>query len=256
MGLLSSFRVFGASPLFVLAFVFLTLQPVTADVITKKDGSTISGQILNVSGDAANRQVAIAPPGSAGKLIIYLSDIDTVTMAPPAAVAQVKDAAPTAVVAALEPQIKQFAGLPADWVPNAMAQLAEAYGAQGQGDRALATYNQIDVLYPNSKYHLQAVEGKASLSLGQGKVADALATILPVIDAADKNLAPSQAEGGIYANAFLVYGQALEAQQKPQQALEAYLTVKTMFYQNPTLAEKADQLAAKLREANPGLGVE
>ena len=77
----------------------------------------------------------------------------------------------------------------------------------------------------------------------------------PIIDAANKDLAPSQSDGGLYATAFMVYGQALEAQKKLDQALEAYLTVKTMFYQNPTLADQADQLAKKLRDQNPGLGV-
>jgi hypothetical protein len=78
----------------------------------------------------------------------------------------------------------------------------------------------------------------------------------PIIDQANQDLAPSQSEGGLYATAFLVYGQALEAQKKLEQALEAYLTVKTMFYQNPALADQADQMAKKLRDQNPGLGVE
>jgi hypothetical protein len=54
----------------------------------------------------------------------------------------------------------------------------------------------------------------------------------------------------------LVYGKILEVQKKPQQALEAYLTVKTMFYQNKMLADQADELAKNLKDQNPHLGIE
>jgi tetratricopeptide (TPR) repeat protein len=177
-------------------------------------------------------------------------------MAPPDAMVKAEGAPPATVVETLEPLLKQFGGLPTDWVVQAMGQLADAYAAQGQMDRALGIYDQIDLLYPNSKYHLQAVAGKAGVTLKQGKIAEAISDVQPIIDQANKDLAPSQAEGGLYATAFLVYGQALEAEKKPEQALEAYLTVKTMFYQNPALADQADQMAKKLRDQYPDLGVE
>ena len=47
----------------------------------------------------------------------------------------------------------------------------------------------------------------------------------------------------------------LEAQKKFPQALEAYLTVKTMFYQNQALVEESDQLVQKLRATDPGVSV-
>jgi len=254
IGFLISRRLLRSTGLVALAIVLLTLHAAADDQIKKKDGTILSGQVVSV----ADGQVMFSSRSSSGgvvKLPYYLTDIDSVTMATPDAAAKVKGAAPAVVIATLEPLVKQFAGLPTDWVVEAMAQLSEAYSAQGQADKAVAMYNQIDALYPNSKYHLQVVAGKAKMSLQQGKVDEALAAVQPVIDAANKNLAPSQAEGGLYASAFLVYGQALEAQKKLDQALEAYLTVKTMFYQNPTLADQADQLAKKLRDQNPGLGV-
>jgi len=72
-----------------------------------------------------------------------------------------------------------------------MAQLAQAYSAQNKGDRAAALYSQIDTLYPGSKYHVQAIAGKALLSLKQGKIADALTAVQPIIDQANKDIAPS-----------------------------------------------------------------
>jgi tetratricopeptide (TPR) repeat protein len=238
------------------AFGFLGIHTAVADQIRKKDGTLITGQVLSVS-DGQALVMFHTSTGSVGKLPYSLSDIDSVDMAPPDAMTKLQNTAtPATVVATLEPLIKQFAGLPADWVVQAMTQVADAYSAEGQVDRAIVIYSQIDTFYPGSKYHLQAVAGMASLKLKQGKIDEAISEVQPIIDQANKDIAPSQSEGGLYAGAFLVYGQALEAQKKPEQALEAYLTVKTMFYQNHALADQADQLAKKLRDQNPGLGVE
>jgi tetratricopeptide (TPR) repeat protein len=189
-------------------------------------------------------------------LTVYLSDIQSITMTPPAAMAQIKDAPPATVIATLEPLVKEYAGLPADWVLDAMAQLGDAYDASGREDKASAVYDQINQLYPNSPYQMLAITGKARQSLTQGRLDEALATIQPIIVEANQNLAPTPSKGRLYANAFLVYGQALEAQKKLPAALEAYLTVVTMFYQNSALVEKARQLAKNLRDQNPGVGVD
>jgi tetratricopeptide (TPR) repeat protein len=241
--------------LLALALVLLSPRAEADDQIKKKDGTIITGQILGAS-DGQVMMSTHSSTGSVVRLPYYLSDIDSITMTVPDAVTQVKGAGPTVTIAALEPVVKQFAGLPVDWVVEAMASLAEAYNAQGQSAKAVAIYNQIGTLYPGSKYVDFAVASKSKLSLEQGKAEEALTTVQPIIDNANKDLTPSPAEGGVYATAFLVYGQALEAQNKPEQALEAYLTVKTMFYQNTDLANQADQLAKKLRAANPDLGVD
>lgn len=248
-------ELFKVTILLALIFVLPGLRSHADDSITKKDGTVISGQITGVS----NGQVTMSSrtaSGGVAKVPYYLSDVQSVSMAPPAEVAKAQGAAPAAVIAALEGPVKQYAGLPVDWVVNAMAQLAEAYAAAGQPDKSLALYSQISQLYPGSPFEIPAKTGKAKLDLQAGKVTDALAIVEPLVKEANKNLAPSQAEGGLYANAFLVYGQVLEALKRPQDALEAYLTVKTMFYQNAALADQADQLAKKLRDQNPGLGVD
>jgi tetratricopeptide (TPR) repeat protein len=137
-----------------------------------------------------------------------------------------------------------------------MAQLADAYEGAGQDDKAVATYVQINQLYPGSNHQNEAAAGLAQLDLQQGKVADALAKLQPVIDKASQDLAPSPDDARSYARAFLVYGQALQQEKENSQALEAYLAVKTMFYQNPALVAQAEKLAAALRQQNPGLGVD
>jgi tetratricopeptide (TPR) repeat protein len=233
-----------------LTLVFTAVCLTADDQILKKDGTTISGQIISVSDGQVTVQSTTSRGGIA-KVPYPLSDIKSVSMA-----VATPGTPPSAVIAALEPEVAQFAGLPSDWVVGAMAQLAEAYAAQGQADRALATYNQIVQLYPGSIYENVAKAGKAEMSLKAGKIDDALATVQPIVDQANKNIAPSPTDGALYAKAFLVYGQVLEKQAKPQQALEAYLTVTTMFYQNPALVGQADQLAKSLRDRNPGIGID
>ena len=243
----------------IMASMGFILMPLAKadDQITKNDGSVVSGTILGVSDGQVMIQSYTSNGGSA-KFPVDLTYIKSVAMAEPADVAKLQgqDAAPAAVIAALEPQVKKFAGLPVDWLIAAMAQLGDAYLNSGQSDKALAIYNQISKLYPGSAYENVAKAGEAKLDLKAGKIDEALAAVQPVVDEANKNIAPSPSEGPLYAGAFLVYGQILEAQKKTQQALEAYLTVTTMFYQNANFANQAAQLAKNLRDQNPGLGVE
>jgi len=256
IGVLSNRALFKLTGLAALALM-VTLRPSLAeDTITKKDGTVITGQILSV----ANGQVMFqkpAPNGGSVKLPYYLTDIQSIKMPTPEGVAKVSSAsaAPADIVAALEPIVKQYAGLPADWVPGAMVQLAGAYGALGQSDKALALYTQIGTLYPGGAYDAYVIAGKADMSLQQGKIDEAITAVKPIVDKANQDVAPSPSDGALYANVFLVYGQALEAKKDLEHALEAYLTVTTLYYQNPALADKAGQLAKKLREANPGVGV-
>lgn len=250
-------RLNGLSFLIALTFIALGVRLVADDQIVKTDGTVISGTITG-SSDGQVTVESTTSRGGIAKVLYSIADIKSITMATPADVAKVQgaDVPPSTVIAALEPEIKQFAGMPADWVVAAMAQLGDAYAASGQSDKALAMYNAISQYYPGSAYENLAKAGKAKMSLKAGKIDEALAAVQPIVDQANKDLAPSPSDGALYAGAFLVYGQVLEAQKKPQQALEAYLTVTTMYYQNPNLVAQADQLAKNLRDRNPGVGVE
>ncbi len=92
---------------------------------------------------------------------------------------QAEGTPPATVIATLEPQVKQFAGLPTPWVVGAMAQLGDAYAAAGQADKALAMYNQISQLYPGSAFENVAKTGKAKMSLKAGKIDEALSAVMP-----------------------------------------------------------------------------
>ena len=225
------------------------------DTITQKNGTELKGQIIGVSGGQVKLK-SIASNGSPVTIPYNISDIKSVDMAPPPELAKVKGQSAAQVAAALEPIVKAYAGLPSDWVLDAMGQLADAYSDLGKADESAAIYAQINQLYPNSPYTNIAVAGQAKLLLKQGKLDQALTTIQPVLDAANKNVAASPQDSRAYAAAFLVYGQILEAQKKLPDALEAYLTVKTIFYRNPAQVDESDKLVQNLRAQNPGLSVD
>ena len=224
------------------------------DTIIQKSGAKIVGKIVGVSVG----QVTITSKASNGSpvtLPYMISDIKSVIMDPPPEMVAAKGQPPAQVVAALAPLVKSYAGLPADWVVDAMAQLADAYSTLKQGDQASAIYAQINTLYPGSAYTNIAVAGQANLLRTQGQLDQALAMIQPVIDAANKTVAPSASDARAYASAFLVYGQILQDQKKAPEAFEAYLTVKTMFYQNQSLVDQSDELVKNLKALYPDVSV-
>jgi tetratricopeptide (TPR) repeat protein len=240
---------------FALALAVAIPSASFADMIIQKNGTKIPGHIIGVS-DGQVTITSKASNGSPVTLPYSISDIQSVIMDPPPEFLATKGQPPAQVVAALAPLVKSYAGLPADWVVDAMGALADAYTTLNQDDQASAIYAQINQLYPNSPYTNLAVAGQAKVQLAQGHADQALATIQPVIDAANKTVAPSAPDARAYASAFLVYGQILEAQNKAPEALEAYLTVKTMFYQNQTLVDQSDQLVKNLEAHNPGVSVD
>jgi tetratricopeptide (TPR) repeat protein len=245
-----------ARPVFALAIA--SLLPAFAlgdDTITKKDGTVITGTVTGVADGGVMVESKTANGGKA-RIPYPISDIKSVIMTPPPEMAAVKGQPPDVVVAKLGPLVKVYAGLPADWVLDAMGQLADAYSALKQDDQATAIYAQINQLYPGSAYTNIATAGQAKLLLAQGKPDAALALVQPVIDAADKSLSPAASDARADAAAFLVYGQILEAQKKYPAALEAFLLVKTVFYQNQTLVDQSAALVKNLRVQAPDVSVD
>jgi tetratricopeptide (TPR) repeat protein len=241
----------------LLALAITSLLPATAlaeDQVIQNNGTVITGQITGVS-DGEVTVTTKTSNGGQATIPYHLSDIKSVVMTPPADVAAAKDLAPADVVAKLDPLVKAYAGLPTDWVVDAMSRLADAYTDLKQDDKAAAVYAQINQFYPGSAYTNIATAGQAKLLLAQGKADEALAALQPVITAADKTVSPSASDARAYAAAFLVYGQILEAQKKFPEALEALLTVKTVFYQNQALVDQSDELVKNLRAQDPGVSV-
>jgi tetratricopeptide (TPR) repeat protein len=240
---------------FLLTAACLAFRSVGDDQIVQTNGQVDTGRITGISDGAVTIEQRVG--SGVAKFPVMIADIKSVTMATPPAVADAEKPGtpPGQVIAALEGPVNQFAGLPAKWVVDSMAQLGDAYSQVGQTDKALEIYNKIGTLYPNSAYINVANASRAQVDVEAGKIDDALKIVQPIVDKANQDLAPSPVDGATYAKAFIVYGRVLEAQKKLPEALEAFLTVKTMFYQNPNLVAEADHYAQDLRTKNPGLGV-
>ncbi|MES2310249.1 MAG: tetratricopeptide repeat protein [Verrucomicrobiota bacterium] len=223
------------------------------DIIFLKTDQQQKGQI--VGADGTNVLLEIAVGSGKGRVPVPISNIQKIEMTVPSEVTSVKKTDPAAVISTLEPVVKKFKGLPADWVVDAMGTLADAYSATGKNTEAAAYYSQIEQLFPGSKYVIKANVGKAKAALSAGNTDEALKLLDPLIEAANKTAAPSAEEGRLYGEAFLVKGMALEKKNDLEGALESYLTTVTSFYHHVDVVNQAEELAKKLRSQNPQLVV-
>lgn len=236
---------------FVCVGLLLAISPVHGqDKIALKTGQEVSGKILDVTGGNVNVSVGV------GTIPYPLSGIASVQMAAPAELDKARSGGADQAIVLLEPIVKKFKGLPVDWVTDAMVLLADSYTQTGKDAQSMAIFEDMVKLYPGSRHQVRAQAGLAKASLKEGKLDEALAQLAPLVAEANKSFSPSQEDGRAYSEAFLIQGQALEKQGKLKEALESYLTVVTIFYQNPVAAKTALEQADKLRKNNPQVVVE
>jgi hypothetical protein len=191
----------------------------------------------------------------AGTIGVRLTDIASVEMTVPTEMKLSESAPPDRVIALLQPLTTKFKGLPADWVVDAMGRIADAYAAQNKNGEAAAVYKEMASLYPGSRYLIKANVGMAKTAFQDQKYDETLRLVKPLVDEANKKLFPTANEARLYSEAFLVQGQAYEGKGEAALALESYLTVVTIFFQNPETVKAAQQKADQLRQKNPGLTV-
>ncbi len=208
-----------------------------------------------VGADGSNVIVEIVVGSGKGRVPIPISTIQKIEMTVPSEISTLNRSDFSSVVTVLEPLVKKFKGLPADWVIDAMGTLADAYTATGKIAESTALYAQIEQLFPGSKYLIKANVGKAKGALASDNLDEALKLLEPLIESANKTAAPSAEEGRLYGEAFLVKGMILEKKKDLEGALESYLTTVTSFYQNVDIVGKAEEQAKKLRNQNPQLVV-
>lgn len=234
------------------AGVVLAISPAQAqDKITLNSGEVYTGKILQV----ANGQATIEVPQ--GKIPLRLATIASVSLDVPREMEQArKETDPKKQLQLVVPLVNRYQGLPVGWVVEALGLAAEAKAALGDNATATAIYDNMLKLYPGSVYEARAKAGLASQALATGDAAKALTMVGPLIAEADKTLLPGHAEGEAYGAAYLVQGQAQEKQGKYADALTSYLTVVTVFHQNPSIAQAAQKAADTLRKTHPDVIVE
>jgi hypothetical protein len=217
------------------------------DKITKTDDNVLTGQITGV----LNNQIQIKLP--VGTVGVPIFQVKSVEMKAPPEVAASVNASPAQIIATLGPIANTFKGLPADWAVEAMATVADAYSAQGDGAKAQELYVEMGKLYPGSRYLIKANVGLAKTALQNKQPDEALKLVEPLIVQSSQKFFYPEAECRLYSEAFFVQGQAFEAKGKFPEALASYLMTSTVFYQNEKINAEAVTRVAKLREANPKL---
>ncbi len=242
-------------PKIILAMLtLLSFQAIIAeDTIYLKSDKQQVGTI--VGADGANVSVEVAVGSGKGRIPIPIASIQKIEMVTPSEVLNLNRSDAANVILVLEPLVKKFKGLPADWIVDAMGTLADAYTATGKIADSNSIYAQIEQLFPGSKYLIKANVGKAKGALASGSYDEALKLLDPLIEEANKTAAPSAEEGRLYGEVFLVKGKILEKKNDLEGALESYLTTVTSFYQNVDIVSQAEELAKKLRNQNPQLVV-
>ncbi|MEM1059535.1 MAG: hypothetical protein AAGK14_09830 [Verrucomicrobiota bacterium] len=215
------------------------------DKIVFQDGKEQTGKILNVTGNSVTMQVG------AGKIPFPLRNIRSVEMPPPAQLEQSIGKSAPEQISLLAPLVQRFKGLPAAWLVDAMGQLAAAYSDSGQSSKALDLYKEIQSTFPGSKFEMVATTGMAREELKKNNIPRAMSLVQPVIKASNENLMPTSTDSRIYADAYIVLGDAQAKNAMYDQALESYLAVVTIFYHNPRAVAEAEQKAQQLRANRP-----
>jgi tetratricopeptide (TPR) repeat protein len=222
------------------------------DRITMTNGSVQDGKITSISIQTGTVMIQ----ASNGTFPVPLTSISNVEMDPPLEFKTAMTSDPRTAISLLEPLIPTYKGLPSDWVPQAMNRLADCYLATGKIDLAKNEILDLQQTYPNGTAKVLAITGLAKVSLASGAPDDALATLKPLLDAADADLIPTAAEAPGYASLFMTEAQIYVALKQPAKALECYTKVKALLYRDPALASEVDKPINVLKKANPGLAVD
>lgn len=224
----------------LITFVFTGLS--YADRIALKDGSVRDGTVVAVEDKGLRFQVGPA------KTLIPMDRIASVEMDPPEAYTEAIEkwsgGDQQSALSLLEPVVSRFRGLPIPWAELASAQLGDLYLANDKMEEAKEAFTAFQRAYPDAKN--LATVGLARLALERGEAGVAKIQITPVVETARKKLAPEGAEGPGFAQACYIMGRALEEEGNLPEALENFLLVQTVYYQDPSTLKLSQQRAQAL----------
>lgn len=150
-----------------------------------------------------------------------------------------------------------FRGLPTDWEQQTVAALGSIYLEKNDTARAEAAFNDLRRYYPKAPGNgVQLSVAQARLAFAKNNAPQAKAQLDAIIQAALKSPADlPRADGAAYGQACYLMARLQERESNFQGALENYLRVVTLFYQDTTVAGRAQKGADDLRAAHKDLAV-
>ncbi len=224
--------------------IFLKGNP-TPDVgqITGVQGDTI---LLNIPGGSTSRALALvdhveapAPPTYASGIAAYnVGNYDK-------------------ALADLRGIGEKFRGLPVDWAQQTLAALGNIYLEKNDIAKAEAAFADFRKYYPKAPGNgLQFNVAQARIAFAKNNAVAAKQQLDAIIQAALKAPAEvNRTDGAAYAQAFYLMARLQERESNFQGALENYLRVVTLFYQDPAVAANAQKSADALRAAHKDVSV-
>ena len=150
-----------------------------------------------------------------------------------------------------------FRGLPTDWEQQTVAALGSIYLEKNDTALAEAAFNDLHRYYPKSPGSgLQLSVAQARLAFAKNNAAQAKGQLDAIVAAALKSPADvTRADGAAYGQACYLMARLQERESNFQGALENYLRVVTLFYQDAAVAGRAQKGADDLRAAHKDLNV-
>ena len=155
----------------------------------------------------------------------------------------------------LRPVGDTFRGLPTEWAQQTLAALGSIYLEKNDVAKAEAAFNDYRKYYPNAPGNkLQLSVAQARIAFAKNNLQQARPALESIIQAALKAPAEvTRGDGAAYGQAFYLMARLQERENNYQGALENYLRVVTLFYQDAAVASRAQKSADDLRAAHKGL---
>ena len=233
----------------------LHAQELPARIYLQGNPTPQEGRITGVQGDAI---LLIVPNG---RTSIPLSQVARIEAAAPPAYATGMAAYNAGnydkALTDLRPVGDEFRGLPLEWVQQILVALGSIYLEKNDVVRAEAAFNDYRRYYPNAAGNkLQLGVAQARIAFAKNNTPQARQSLEAITQTALKAPAEvTRGDGAAYGQAFYLLARLQERENHFQDALEDYLRVVTLFYQDTALAARAQKGADDLRTAHKGLSV-
>ncbi len=230
-------------------------QELAARVYLQGNPTPQEGRITGVQGDA----ILLTVPN--GTTSIPLAQVARVEAAAPptftTGMAAYNAANYDKALADLRPIGSTFRGLPTDWAQQTLTALGNIYLEKNDVAKAEAAFNDYRRYYPKVPGNqLQFSIAQARIAFAKNNATQARQALEAITQAALKAPAEvTRGDGAAYGQAFYLLARLQEGEKNYQGALENYLRVVTLFYQDGSVVVRAQKGADDLRAAHKGLSV-
>lgn len=230
-------------------------QEIPARIFRQGNPTPDEGRMTGVQGEA----IQLTIPG--GKTSVPLAQVARIEAADPPSFKPGIDAYNAGnydkALADLRVLGDNYRGLPTAWAQQSLAALGNIYLEKNDIAKAESAFNDYRKYYPKAPGNqLQTSVAQARISFAKNNAALAKQQLDAVIKGALK--APAEVtrpDGAAYGQAFYLTARLQERESNFQDALENYLRVVTLFYQDPAVAARAQKAANDLRAAHKDVSV-